>query len=107
MDPGAHSPDVAICGGGLVGATLALALAELGLDVVLIEAHPFGTFGQPSFDDRTTALSNGSRRIFEALKMRRLPLDSAVVRSSKLGCPNVPNGWASIRTTSRPSSASA
>jgi 2-octaprenyl-6-methoxyphenol hydroxylase len=59
--------DVAVCGGGLVGATLALALADLALDVVLIEAHPFGTFGQPSFDDRTTALSNGSRRIFDAL----------------------------------------
>jgi 2-octaprenyl-6-methoxyphenol hydroxylase len=61
--------NVAVCGGGLVGATLALALAELALDVVLIEAQPFGTFGQPSFDDRTTALSNGSRRIFEALRV--------------------------------------
>src|SRR6187549_3320099 len=61
--------DVAVCGGGLVGATLALALADLALDVVLIEAHPFGTFGQPSFDDRTTALSNGSRRIFDALRV--------------------------------------
>jgi 2-octaprenyl-6-methoxyphenol hydroxylase len=60
---------VAVCGGGLVGATLALALAEIGLDVVLIEAHPFGTFGQPSFDERTTAISNGSRRIFEALRV--------------------------------------
>jgi 2-octaprenyl-6-methoxyphenol hydroxylase len=59
--------DVALCGGGLVGATLALALAELDLRVVLIEAHPFGTTGQPSFDDRSTALANGSRRIFEAL----------------------------------------
>jgi 2-octaprenyl-6-methoxyphenol hydroxylase len=59
--------DVAICGGGLVGATLALALAELDLAVVLIEAHPFGNVGQPSFDERTTALANGSRRIFEAL----------------------------------------
>lgn len=73
-DPAAPSSDVlgcdvAICGGGLVGATLALALADLGLDVVLIEAHPFGAFGQPSFDDRTTALSNGSRRIFEALRV--------------------------------------
>lgn len=67
MEPDAHRCDVALCGGGLVGATLALALADLGLAVVLIEAHPFGTFGQPSFDDRTTALSNGSRRIFEAL----------------------------------------
>ena len=61
--------DVAVCGGGLVGATLALALADLSLDVVLIEAHPFGTSGQPSFDDRTTALSNGSRRIFDALRV--------------------------------------
>jgi 2-octaprenyl-6-methoxyphenol hydroxylase len=74
MEAGARSfqvlgCDVAICGGGLVGATLALALAELHLEVVLIEAHPFGSSGQPSFDDRTTALSNGSRRIFEALRV--------------------------------------
>src|ERR1043165_1179731 len=61
--------DVAVCGGGLVGATLALALADIGLRVTLLEAHPFGTPGQPSFDDRTPALSNGSRRIFEALRV--------------------------------------
>lgn len=59
--------DIAIAGGGLVGASLALALAELKLKVVLIESHPFGSDDQPSFDDRTTALSNGSRRIFEGL----------------------------------------
>lgn len=59
--------DIAIAGGGLVGASLALALAELKLKVVLIESHPFGSIDQPSFDDRTTALSNGSRRIFEGL----------------------------------------
>lgn len=58
---------VAICGGGLVGATLAIALAELDLDVMLIESHPFGVADQPSFDERTTALSNGSRRVFEGL----------------------------------------
>jgi 2-octaprenyl-6-methoxyphenol hydroxylase len=60
--------DVAICGGGLVGASLALALAELSLRVALIEAQPFGSSEQqPSFDDRSTALSNGSRRIFEGI----------------------------------------
>jgi 2-octaprenyl-6-methoxyphenol hydroxylase len=59
--------DIAICGGGLVGASLALAIAQLGLTGVLIEASPFGAAGQPSFDDRSTALSNGSRRVFEAL----------------------------------------
>lgn len=66
-DPHAQRCDVAIAGGGLVGATLALALARLDLAVVLIEASPFGSAGQPSFDERTTALSNGSRRIFAAL----------------------------------------
>jgi len=59
--------DVAICGGGLVGASLAIALAQLQLKVALIESHPFGAIDQPSFDERTTALSNGSRRVFEGL----------------------------------------
>jgi len=59
--------DIAIVGGGLVGASLALALAQLQLSVTLFEAHPFGVAEQPSFDDRTTAISNGSRRIFEGI----------------------------------------
>jgi 2-octaprenyl-6-methoxyphenol hydroxylase len=59
--------DVAISGGGLVGASLALALAKLQLRIALIEATPFGAAEQPSFDERSTALSNGSRRIFEQL----------------------------------------
>ena len=59
--------DVVIAGGGLVGASLALALTTLKLRVVLIEAHPVGSTDQPSFDDRSTALSNGSRRIFDAI----------------------------------------
>lgn len=66
-DSAALSVDVAIAGGGLVGASLALALAQLKLRVALLEAVPFGTADQPSFDDRSTALSNGSRRIFEGL----------------------------------------
>ena len=61
--------DVVICGGGLVGASLALMLQPLALKVALIEAVPFNRTAHPSFDDRTTALSNGSRRVFEALNV--------------------------------------
>src|SRR5258706_2081070 len=63
--------DVAIVGGGMVGASLAVALADTKLRVVLIEAVPVDGASQPSFDDRTTALGNGSRRIFEALGVWR------------------------------------
>jgi 2-octaprenyl-6-methoxyphenol hydroxylase len=59
--------DVAIVGGGLVGASLALALAPTRCRVALIEAVPPGDAHQPSFDERTTALSNGSCQILKAL----------------------------------------
>jgi 2-octaprenyl-6-methoxyphenol hydroxylase len=59
--------DIAIVGGGMVGASLALALAATAKRVLLIEAHVPDSSDQPSFDDRTTALGNGSRRVFETL----------------------------------------
>jgi 2-octaprenyl-6-methoxyphenol hydroxylase len=59
--------DIAIVGGGMVGASLAAALAPLGLKIALVEAVPHDSASQPSFDERTTALSNGSRRILETL----------------------------------------
>jgi 2-octaprenyl-6-methoxyphenol hydroxylase len=59
--------DVAIVGGGMVGATLGVALAPLNLRVAIIEAIPHDAAAQPSFDERTTALSNGSRMILETL----------------------------------------
>lgn len=66
--PNETSFDVVIVGGGMVGASLAVALGDTGLGVMLIESIAPGTGAyQPSFDDRTTALGNASRRIFEAL----------------------------------------
>ena len=59
--------DVAIIGGGLVGASLACALAPLGLKLVLVEAVPFRAASQPSYDDRTLALSASSCQILKGL----------------------------------------
>lgn len=65
--PGSPLLDVAIVGGGMVGASLAVALCGTGLKVALVEAHAPDSAAQPSFDERTTALGNASRRIFETL----------------------------------------
>jgi 2-octaprenyl-6-methoxyphenol hydroxylase len=59
--------DVAIVGGGLVGASLATALAQLGLKIALLEAVTPRASQQPSYDDRTLALSMSSCRILQGL----------------------------------------
>jgi len=59
--------DVAIVGGGMVGASLAGALAGTGLNVALIEAVRADAQAHTSFDERTTALGNGSQRILATL----------------------------------------
>ncbi|MGK8437414.1 2-octaprenyl-6-methoxyphenyl hydroxylase [Ectopseudomonas hydrolytica] len=62
---------LAIIGGGLVGASLALALQETarqrGWRIALIEPFAPGSDYQPSYDARSTALSYGSRLIYERL----------------------------------------
>ncbi|HVA54715.1 MAG TPA: 2-octaprenyl-6-methoxyphenyl hydroxylase [Gammaproteobacteria bacterium] len=59
--------DILIAGGGMVGASLAAALAPLALKIAVVEAVRFGSRDQPSYDDRITAVSWGSRRIFEGI----------------------------------------
>ncbi|MDX2350543.1 MAG: 2-octaprenyl-6-methoxyphenyl hydroxylase, partial [Porticoccus sp.] len=64
--------DIAIVGGGMVGASLALLLSSLNLGwrINVIEAFPMTPVSgdlQPSFDARSTALSHSSREIFEML----------------------------------------
>lgn len=66
--------DLIIAGGGLAGATLALALARAvpTLRVTVVEAFPLSADAlpedyQPSYDARSTALSWGSRQIFQEL----------------------------------------
>lgn len=59
--------DILIVGGGMVGASLGVALGALPLRVGLIEAVEFESSAQPSYNDRTVALSYGSKKIFESL----------------------------------------
>jgi len=59
--------DVIIVGGGMVGASLAVALEPLKLKVGIVEAFKFGDVEQPSYDDRAIALSYGSSRIFSGM----------------------------------------
>jgi 2-octaprenyl-6-methoxyphenol hydroxylase len=50
--------------------------------VLLIESVPAESAGQPSFDERTTALGNGSRQIFETLGVwPAMEAASAAIRS--------------------------
>jgi len=59
--------DIVIAGGGMIGSSLALALAPLGLRVAIVEVVPRAASSQPSFDDRSTALSRSTQRMFEAM----------------------------------------
>ncbi len=79
--PTATEYDLLIVGGGLVGASLAAALAPLPLRIAVVEAVAFGSRGQPSFDDRITAISLGSQRIFESMGLwSRLAAEASPIR---------------------------
>lgn len=73
---------LAIIGGGLVGASLALALQEgakaRDWKITLIEPFAPGDSYQPSYDARSSALSFGTRQIYE-----RLGLWQAIARRAE------------------------
>ncbi|PWK53736.1 2-octaprenyl-6-methoxyphenyl hydroxylase [Pleionea mediterranea] len=71
--------DVIIVGGGMIGASMALALSTVqshqddqfqgdqALSIAMVDAVAFQQSPSPSFDDRSVALSYGSKKIFETL----------------------------------------
>ncbi len=73
--------DIAIVGGGLAGASLAVALAPLGYDISVIESVAFKAASQPSYDDRTLALSHSSCRILAGIGLwDNLASDATAIR---------------------------
>ena len=73
--------DIAIVGGGLAGASLAVALAPLGYDIKVIEAVAYKAVEQPSYDDRTLAISHSSCRILSGINLwEMLEADATAIR---------------------------
>ena len=66
--------DVIIAGGGIVGATTALALSKIThqrkyLNIALVEAVEVDSNASPSFDERAVALSASSVAIYKSLNL--------------------------------------
>lgn len=73
--------DLLIIGGGLVGASLACALVGQDLRIGLVEAAPLPVSDHPGYDDRSIALAEGTRRIFQTLGLwEALAADATPIR---------------------------
>ncbi len=59
--------DIIIVGGGLNGCAAALALAQIGQDVILIDAQPKEILADPKFDGRGYALALTSKNMLSVL----------------------------------------
>lgn len=67
MDSDTLRGDVLIVGGGLVGATLAGALASAGIDTILVDREDPKAVLDAGFDGRASAIAAGSRHMMEAI----------------------------------------
>lgn len=76
---------VAIVGGGMVGAALALALARDGMDVALLEVRePKEEWPADSYDLRVSALTQASKHIFQHLGAWQGMLDRRATPYSRM-----------------------
>ncbi|WP_156929413.1 MULTISPECIES: UbiH/UbiF/VisC/COQ6 family ubiquinone biosynthesis hydroxylase [unclassified Paracoccus (in: a-proteobacteria)] len=69
--------DILIAGGGLNGPALALALADAGLSVAVVDARPADARAGDAFDGRAYALALASQRLLAALGLWRDLADKA------------------------------
>ena len=81
---------VLVAGGGLTGASLAVALADRGMRVAIVEAVPPQSPAQPSLDDRTSAIARTGVRILGNLgvwsQLKEAPSPIHAVEISERGC---------------------
>lgn len=59
--------DIVVAGAGMAGATFALAVAQAGMKVAVVDPQPFEAQLAPTFDGRSTAIAFSTFRMLEAL----------------------------------------
>jgi|CXWL01.1.fsa_nt_gi 2-octaprenyl-6-methoxyphenol hydroxylase len=91
MSNGRFDADVIISGGGLVGQTLALALDQAGVAVIVVDAAKPAETLAPAFDGRAFAIAFASFRMWRALGLGGTldavaqPIEQILVTDGKLG----------------------
>jgi 2-octaprenyl-6-methoxyphenol hydroxylase len=91
MSNGRFDADVIISGGGLVGQSLALALDQAGLAVIVVDAAKPAETLAPAFDGRAFAIAFASFRMWRALGLGETleavaqPIEQILVTDGKLG----------------------
>src|SRR5262245_66323646 len=69
--------DVVIAGGGLVGLTLGIALAEAGLEAAVIDAEAPDRMTDEAYDGRSSAIAFGSQQALAGVGVWRHLKDAA------------------------------
>jgi 2-octaprenyl-6-methoxyphenol hydroxylase len=83
--------EVLVSGGGMVGLTLGLALAQGGLKTLIVDATPVSKVLDPKFDGRVSALAYSSVRMMTALGVwdelapHAQPIHEILVSDGKIG----------------------
>jgi 2-octaprenyl-6-methoxyphenol hydroxylase len=69
--------DVVIAGGGLVGLTLGIALADAGLETVVVDGTDPAAMREAAFDGRVSSIALGSKRVLAGVGVWPLLADQA------------------------------
>ena len=79
----AYDTDIVIVGGGLNGPALALALAQGGFRVTVVDARPAQARADAGFDGRAYALAIASKRLLTVLGVWPAVAGSVFAKASK------------------------
>ncbi len=67
QDAAPQTAEVLVAGGGMVGLAFAVALAEAGLEVVVVDHMDPALFREEAFDGRSSAIARGSQQALDVL----------------------------------------